>query len=69
VRRRSLVEVVALVAAVVVAAAAIAQAVREHSVEPILTVGWIPAVLVASVGGRGGGRWNARNRQRRTPRR
>jgi hypothetical protein len=48
-RRFSLYELVAIVAATVVAAAAIAQAIREHSWEPILLVGWLPAVLVASL--------------------
>ena len=32
----------------VVAGAAIAQAIREHSWEPILSVAWLPAVLVVS---------------------
>ena len=48
-RRFGLYELVAIVAAAVVAGAAIAQAIREHSWEPILTVGWLPAVLVASL--------------------
>ena len=37
-----------LVIAGVVAGAAIAQAIREHSWEPILSVAWLPAVLVVS---------------------
>jgi hypothetical protein len=49
-RRFGLYELVAIVAAAVVAGAAIAQAIREHSWEPILTVAWLPAVLVASLG-------------------
>ena len=48
-RRFGLYELVAIVAAAVVAGAAIAQAIREHSWEPILTVAWLPAVLVASL--------------------
>ena len=48
-RRFGLYELVAIVAGAVVAGAAIAQAIREHSWEPILTVAWIPAVLVASL--------------------
>ena len=48
-RRFGLYELVAIVAAAVVAGAAIAQAIREHSWEPILLVAWLPAVLVASL--------------------
>ena len=48
-RRFGLYELVAIVAAAVVAGAAIAQAIRENSWEPILTVAWLPAVLVASL--------------------
>lgn len=33
--------------AVIIAGTAIAQAVRAHSLGPIWTVGWLPAVLVA----------------------
>jgi hypothetical protein len=33
----------------VVAVAATAQAIREHSWQPIWQVGWLPAVLVASL--------------------
>jgi hypothetical protein len=51
-RRLAWIEVVALGAAVAVAVAVGAQAVREHSLEPIWTVGWIPAVLVGAVGPR-----------------
>jgi hypothetical protein len=42
-------EWVAIVAAAVVAGAAIAHAIREHSWEPILLLAWLPAVLVASL--------------------
>jgi hypothetical protein len=45
------------VLAAIIVGAAIAQAVREHSLDPIWTVGWLPAVLVAvypAVTGRGG---------------
>jgi uncharacterized membrane protein len=48
-RRPAWIVVVAPVGAVVVGAAAVALAVREHSLEPIWTVGWIPAVLVAAL--------------------
>jgi len=41
-----------LLIAGVVAGAAIAQAIREHSLEPIWSVGWLPAVLVATLGTR-----------------
>jgi hypothetical protein len=43
-------------AAAIVAGSAIAQAVRQHSMDPVWAVGWLPAVLVAvypSVTGRG----------------
>ena len=40
--------VVALVAAVVVAVASTAQAVRERDLAPIASVGWLPAVLAAA---------------------
>lgn len=39
----------ALAVAVLAGAAAVAQSVTEHSLQPIWTVGWIPAGLVASV--------------------
>jgi cytosine/uracil/thiamine/allantoin permease len=48
-RRSAWSVVVALAVGVVVGAAAVAQSIREHSLEPIWTVGWIPAVLVASL--------------------
>ena len=35
------------VLAAIIMAAAIAQALREHSLGPLWTVGWLPAVLVA----------------------
>jgi hypothetical protein len=34
----------------VVAGAAIAQAIREHSWQPIWSVAWLPAVLIATLG-------------------
>jgi hypothetical protein len=40
---------VTLVIAGVVAGAAIAQAIREHSWQPIVSVAWLPAVLVATL--------------------
>jgi hypothetical protein len=45
-----LIEIVALGVAVIVAVASVAQAVRDHSLEPVWTVGWLPAVLVATIG-------------------
>jgi hypothetical protein len=48
-RQFGLYEWVAIVVAAVVAGAAIAQAIRERSWEPILLVAWLPAVLVASL--------------------
>jgi hypothetical protein len=42
--------------AAIIAGSAIAQAVRQHSLDPIWAVGWLPAVLVAvspAVAGRG----------------
>ena len=48
-RRSAWIVLVALAVATVVGAAAVAQSVREHSLEPIWTIGWIPAVLVASL--------------------
>ena len=44
--------VATLVVAGFVASAAIAQAIREHSWQPIWTIGWLPAVLVAALGPR-----------------
>jgi hypothetical protein len=43
------IELVAIGVAVVVAVAAVAQAVRGQSLEPIWTVSWIPAVLAAAL--------------------
>jgi hypothetical protein len=63
-RRVGWYQVVALVAAAVVAGAAIAQAIRERSLEPIWMVGWIPAVLVATFGARTTGRCSSRSRGR-----
>jgi hypothetical protein len=40
--------VVTLLAVGVVAGAAIAQAIREHSLGPIWSVAWLPAVLVVA---------------------
>jgi hypothetical protein len=39
----------------VVAGAAIAAAIREHSWQPIWSVGWLPAVLVATLHPRANG--------------
>jgi hypothetical protein len=48
-KRPARIVVLALAVAAVVGAAAIPQSVREHSLQPIWTVGWIPAALVASL--------------------
>ena len=48
-KTRQLLVVVAVAAALVVAATAVVQALSRHSLEPIWTVGWIPAAIVASV--------------------
>lgn len=40
---------VTLIVLGLVAGAAIAQAIREHSWQPIWSVGWLPAVLVATL--------------------
>lgn len=63
-RRIGWYEVVSLAAAAVVAGAAIAQAIREHSLEPIWTVGWIPAMLVATFAAHPTGRCSSRLRGR-----
>jgi len=49
-RRFGWYEVIAVVAVAVVAGAAIAQAIRERSWQPIWTIAWVPAVVVASLG-------------------
>jgi hypothetical protein len=41
-------QVIAGLAAVFVAVSVAAQAIRQGSWEPIITVGWIPAVIVAA---------------------
>ena len=46
-RLRWVVAIGSLAVVLLVAGAAIAQAVREHSLDPIWTVGWLPAVMVA----------------------
>jgi hypothetical protein len=48
-KRPARILILALAVAAVVGAAAIAQSVRDHSLEPVWTVGWIPAALVASI--------------------
>jgi hypothetical protein len=48
-RRFGWYEWITVVAVAIVAGAAIAQAVRERSWQPIWQVGWLPAVLVASL--------------------
>jgi hypothetical protein len=39
---------VTLVIAGIVAGAALAQAIREHTWQPLLSIAWLPAVLVAT---------------------
>jgi hypothetical protein len=46
-RVRWAVAIGSLVLVLLIAGAAIAQAVRQHSLDPIWTVGWLPAVVVA----------------------
>ena len=41
---------VSLGVALAVAGASVAQAIHEHGLEPIWSVGWIPAVLVGASG-------------------
>jgi hypothetical protein len=36
-----------LVLSAIIIGSAIAQAIRQHSLDPVLMVGWLPAVLVA----------------------
>ncbi len=48
-KRPAWILVLALAVAVLVATAAVAQPVSEHSLQPIWTVGWIPAALVAAL--------------------
>jgi hypothetical protein len=43
---------VSLGLAALISAGAVAQAIAEHSWQPILSVAWLPAVLVASLGTR-----------------
>jgi hypothetical protein len=46
-RTRWVVAAGSLAVLLLVAGAAIAQAIRQHSLEPIWAVGWLPAVMVA----------------------
>jgi hypothetical protein len=48
-RARSL-QIASLLVAGVVLGATVVQAIREHSFAPLLAVGWLPAVLVATLG-------------------
>jgi hypothetical protein len=60
--------VLAIVVAVFVAGAAIAEAVRTNSLASIWMVGWLPAVLLGLVYRRpSGGRCSARIRRRAQP--
>jgi hypothetical protein len=54
-RVRWAVAIGSLALVLLIAGAVIAQAIRQHSLDPIWTVGWLPAVVVAvypSVSGR-----------------
>jgi hypothetical protein len=67
-RRFGWYEWVSLALAAVIGGAAIAQAIREHSWQPIFTVAWLPAVLVTSLGTRRTtGRCWPRTRRRSDP--
>jgi hypothetical protein len=48
-RRRPVVAAVVVVVALVVAVAALVDAVRHDSWQPVLSIGWLPAVLVAGL--------------------
>jgi hypothetical protein len=61
-RRFGWYEWVTIVAVAIVAGAAIAQAIREHSWQPVWQVGWLPAVLVSLSGARRTGRCRPRSR-------
>jgi hypothetical protein len=67
--RRSAVVALVAAAALFVAVATVVDAIRTHSWEPVLQVGWLPAVLVASYGsGRSGScRQRVRVRTRSSP--
>jgi hypothetical protein len=65
-RRFGWYEWVTILAVAVLAGAAIAHAIREHSWQPILTVAWLPAVLAASLG-KGGATGSCWPRARRRP--
>jgi hypothetical protein len=47
--RRSKLELASLAVAVVILGLSVVQAVRQDSLVPILMVGWLPAVLVATL--------------------
>jgi hypothetical protein len=51
-RRFGWVQVATLILAAVLMGLTVAQAIRDHSWQPIWGVGWLPAVLVASLGSR-----------------
>ena len=56
-RTRRIVAAGTLALSAIILGAAIAQAIRQHSLDPVWMVGWLPAVLVAvypSMTGRGG---------------
>ena len=47
-RWAAVVQVTAGIAAIFVAVSAVAQAIRQGSWEPVVSVGWIPAILVVA---------------------
>jgi hypothetical protein len=64
-RRFRWVQVATLILASVLMGLTVAQAIRDRSWQPIWGIGWLPAVLVASLGtGRARGRCWPRSRRR-----
>ena len=56
-RTRWIMRAAALVLSAIIIGSASAQAIRQHSLDPVLMVGWLPAVMVAvypALTGRGG---------------
>ena len=46
-RIRWIVAAVTVAVSVIIIGSAVAQAIRQHSLDPVWSVGWLPAVLVA----------------------
>jgi hypothetical protein len=46
-RTRWIVAAVTVAVSVIIIGSAVAQAIRQHSLDPVWSVGWLPAVLVA----------------------